>query len=123
VTRTGSDVVLDNLEGTYHRVGSGSPPYVTALAAAGGKPVAVLYNPSPREAARGALYYDVWQLAIDGQPVRSMAQVQAGWRSNNRVAAWLFPCFLFTGIYCAVLAWRARCASKPFDDRPWIDLA
>ena len=94
-----------------------------ALAAAGNKQVAVLYDPTPRKPWRGFAYYDVWQLAIDGQPVRSMADVKAGWRSNNRVAAWLFPCFLFMAIYCAALAWRARRASKRFDDRPWIDLA
>jgi hypothetical protein len=95
----------------------------SALAAAGRKQVTVLYDPSSREPPGGPAYYNVWQLAIDGQTVHSMAQVKAGWRSNNRVAAWLFPCFVFMGIYCAVLAWRARGTSRRFDDRPWIDLA
>jgi hypothetical protein len=94
-----------------------------ALAAAGNKQVAVLYSPTPREPWGGPAYYDVWQIAINGQPVRTLAEVKAGWRSNNRVAAWLFPCFLLTGIYCAALASRARRASKRFDDRPWIDFA
>jgi hypothetical protein len=32
VIRTGSDVVPDDLEDTYHRVGSESPPYDAKLA-------------------------------------------------------------------------------------------
>jgi len=96
----------------------------SALAAAGDRPVSVWFDPHPRTPWFGApAHYDVWQLAVGGHPVRTMAQAREGWRSDNLVAAWLFPCFLLPAICCTVLAWRAWRSRRRFDDRPWIDLA
>lgn len=81
----------------------------SALLAAGHREVSVLFDPEPRKPSFSSdSYYDVWQIAIEGKPVRTLAESREGWRSDNTVAAWLCPCFLLLSVYLSVLAVRAR---------------
>ena len=81
----------------------------SALGAAGTGEVAVLFNPNPRKPLLSSdSYYDVWQLAIEGVPVRTAAESREGWRSSNALASWLFAAFVLSGLYLSLLANRAR---------------
>lgn len=84
-----------------------------ALLAAGKREVVVSYDPAPRRPLFSAVSrYDVWQLAVEGKPVRTIAQAQAGWRADNAITPWLFAWFLFSGCYLALLALCARRSRK-----------
>lgn len=93
----------------YPANGRGYGIVESALRTAGPRNVAVLFDPKARLPAAGAgSCHDVWQVAIDGQIVRSFREVSDGWRLNNRFALGICVFFLSSGVYFAVLAIRAR---------------
>lgn len=82
----------------------------SALRSAGNDEVAVLFHPkfhAPMFSSDS--YYDVWQIYVDGKRVRTVEESADGWRSDNRIARWLFAVLLSMGIY---LAWIARRAYR-----------
>ena len=81
----------------------------SALANSGTQTVNVLYNPTPRRPLYADEdHFDVWEVKVGEVVVRSVAQSQAGWRSDNDIAPWLFVTFSLATIYFAWFAWRAR---------------
>lgn len=81
----------------------------SALLAAGDREVSVLFDPHARRPWFSTEpYYGVWQLAVEGQPVRTLAEAKAGWRSDNAITPWLSAWFLLSGCYFFVSALRAR---------------
>jgi hypothetical protein len=84
----------------------------SALLAAGTRDVSVLYDPNPRRPWFSSdVYYDVWQLTVDGKTVRTIAEAKTGWRKDNAVTPWLCAWFLLSGFYFSVSAvrtWRLR---------------
>jgi hypothetical protein len=94
----------------YPSKSRGSGIVESALRSAGNDEVAVLFNPkfhAPMFSSDS--YYDVWQIYIDGKRVRTVEDSVDGWRSDNRIAPWLFSVFLTMSIY---LAWIARRAYR-----------
>lgn len=80
----------------------------SALTTAGIQEISLLFNPEPRIPwFRSEAYYDVWQLAVDNKPIRTIADSKEGYRSDNAVASWLFVSFLLSGAYLSLLTWRA----------------
>ena len=87
----------------------------SALTRAGDGQVAVLFAPAPRSPLlRAGPVYEVWQIAIDGTPVRSMAQSQDGWRADNALIPWLAGWMALSGLYLAIMAWRVH------RERTWL---
>ena len=66
-----------------------------------GQAVTVLFDPS---SPGGPVYskevfYQVYELSVLGVPVRTYDQVQASWKSDNRVGVWVaIAMFLFSGL-------------------------
>jgi hypothetical protein len=93
----------------YPSKAGGNGVVESALRAAGTREVSVLFNPEPREPLFSAEpYYDVWQVAIQGKPVRTFEKSKDGWRSDNAVGAWLCASFVLFSAYLSLLAVRAR---------------
>lgn len=93
----------------YPSSAGGSDHVEAALLAAGNRGLALLFDPVPRRPWFGSgPYYDVWQLAVDGKTIRSVAESKQGWRANNRVTPWLCAWFFLSGVYFSVSAVRAR---------------
>lgn len=93
----------------YPSKAGGNGVVESALRSAGNRGGSVLFNPEPRTPLFSSEpYYDVWQIAIQGKPIRTLAKSRDGWRSDNAVGAWLCACFLLSSVYLALLAVRAR---------------
>ena len=46
-------------------------------------------------------YYGVFELAVDGKPVRTHAEIAQAWKSDEQIAAWLSVALALSGIYLA----------------------
>jgi hypothetical protein len=93
----------------YPSKAKGNGVVSSALTNAGTQPVYALYNPSPRKPMYSDEdHFDVWEVKVGEVVVRSVAESQAGWRSDNAIAPWLFVAFLLATIYFGWFAWRAR---------------
>lgn len=91
----------------YPSKAGGNDVVKSALTTAGDKEIALLFDPEPRIPWFSSETYDVWQIDVDGRPVRTVADSKEGYRSDNVVASWLFAWFLLSGVYFCLLAWRA----------------
>lgn len=93
----------------YPSKSGGNGTVSSALANAGTETVYALYNPTPRRPLYSDEdHFDVWEVRVGSVVVRSVAESQAGWRSDNAIAPWLFAIFLLATIYFGWFAWRAR---------------
>jgi hypothetical protein len=97
----------------YLSKGNASDQVAAALASSAGKTVRVLYNPQslggPIYSNRN--YFTVFEVAVDGQSVRSYDQVAAAWRSDNRVGFWGGWAALVFGVGYGLHTWRSRGAA------------
>jgi hypothetical protein len=97
----------------YLSKGNASDQVAAAIASSSGKTVSVLYDP---QSLGGPVYSDreyftVFEVAVDGQSVRSYDQVAAAWRADNRVGFWGgWAAFLF-GLGYGLHSWRSRGAA------------
>lgn len=94
----------------YPSKGNESDQVETALAASPRETVRVLYDP---HSLRGPIYsdrkhYTVFEVAVDGRPVRAYAQVAAGWRADNRIGFWGGCAMLLFSLAFGLHAWRSR---------------
>ena len=81
----------------------------SALTNARTQTVHVLHNPAPRHPLYSDEdHFDVCQIKVGEVVIRSVAQSQAGWRSDNAIAPWLFAAFSLATLYFGWFAWRAR---------------
>jgi hypothetical protein len=98
---------------SYLSKGNASDQVAAAIASSSGKTVKVLYDP---QSMSGPVYSDreyftVFEVSVDGQPVRSYDQVAAAWRADNRVGFWGgWAAFLF-GAGFGLHTWRSRGAA------------
>jgi hypothetical protein len=93
----------------YPSKSGGNGAVASALSSAGTQPVYALYNPKPRRPLYSEEdHFDVWEVRVGDQVVRSVTESQAGWRSDNAVAPWLFVAFLCGTVYFSWFAWKAR---------------
>ena len=93
----------------YPSKSRGNGAVSAALASAGPQTVYALYNPNPRRPLYSEEdHFDVWEVRVGNVVVRSLADSQEGWRSDNAVAPWLFAAFLSASIYFGWFAWLAR---------------
>ena len=93
----------------YPSKSKGNGAVASALSNAGTQTVYALYNPKPRRPLYSEEdHFDVWEVRVGDHVVRSFTDSQAGWRSDNAVAPWLFVAFLSGSIYFAWFAWKAR---------------
>jgi hypothetical protein len=53
-------------------------------------------------------YYNVWEITIAGYPIRTYAEVKAGWQNDNRVAPFVGGAMLLCGLGLGYVAWGAR---------------
>lgn len=78
-----------------------------------GKPIAILFNAIPHESGLSdELRNDVWQLSVNGRPVRTLSEVKEAWRSNNSTVRWMIPVLLALGLYSAWQFWRVRTSAS-----------
>lgn len=99
----------------YPSKAKGNGAVSAALASAGSQTVYALYNPNPRRPLFSEEnHFDVWEVRVGSVVVRSIADSQVGWRSDNAVAPWLFAICLSASIYFGWFAWleRPRPASR-----------
>jgi hypothetical protein len=78
------------------------------LARRGNPVVTVLFNPnSPNSPIYSEdVFYGVFDLAIQGKPFRSHAEIAEAWRSDEKVGLWLSAIFAICGVYLAVASAR-----------------
>ena len=74
------------------------------------EPITVLYDP---EDPSGPIYsdevfHDVYELSTPTGAFRSYEEIQAAYRSDNKIALWMSPIFFCMAIYLLVQAQRAR---------------
>lgn len=72
--------------------------------------VTVLYDPDNPGGPiySNDTYHGVFELSVDGKPLRRHADVDAAWRSDENVAAWLAFIFALLGLYLTGTAFRRR---------------
>ena len=97
----------------YPSKSSGNGAVYSALSNAGTQTVYALYDPNSRRPLYSEEdHFDVWEVRVGDLVVRSFADSQAGWRSDNAVAPWLFAASLSASVYFGWFAWRARSLAR-----------
>ena len=84
-----------------------------SLAAAGDKPVTVLYDP---RSASGPVfssdrYYPVYGIALGAKSVRSFNEIQEAWRADDQIGVWLGAFFMLSSCVLVVCAFLSRAAT------------
>jgi hypothetical protein len=85
----------------------------TALTRANRPILTVWFDPQRTVGAPGTgeTFYEVYQLAADGNVVRSRKDVEDAWASDMRIALWLGIFFALNGFFLANRAWKSRDAA------------
>lgn len=76
-----------------------------AQSRATGEPAVVLFAPEEESSMSGRHWYGVWELRVDGRPVRTYEETVEAWTGDNHVGLVLGVVFLF---FAGVLGVEAR---------------
>jgi hypothetical protein len=93
----------------YHSKAGPLGPVGRSLKSAKASTVSVHYSPVPHTAVFGGAGYEVWDIVIDGRPLRTYAEIMRSRRTDNIIGVYLGAAFLFV---IMVLAWMGARALR-----------
>jgi len=81
----------------------------SALRGAGTKAVRVTYEQETfKPLMSDREYHDVWEVFVEGRPVRTFAETSRAYEQDNKVAPWLGAAFALSGAFLGYQALRKR---------------
>lgn len=116
--QSGKSGVAFTLEGQvprFHYLSKGKAIGVVeqGLAPGPGRIVGVLYeDKGSAPVLSDGIHYNVFEITLNGKPVRSYEQVRAAWHADNQIGAWLAGVFLLAAGYFIRLAFIAAHAPR-----------